>query len=127
MAREPAQHAFARWPYTHDHLTPIAPVSAPLDHPAFDKAINQLNHGVMLDLQTLREHPDGCHVAPFEALDLQEDQVLLRLYTGRARGRFAYAQEPPQPIAQIRQRPVVEAGGSGVRGSLPHFRECITL
>src|SRR5436309_5691706 len=62
----------------------------------------------MPDLQTLGEHAQRRRLVPLEPLDLEQDDILLRLDTGRARGDLTNPEETSDLIAEIGKGSIVE-------------------
>jgi len=104
---ESFENLLPRRTQAHEHLTSITTMSAPLDHALPHQPIHQLNGGVVADLQTVREHAHRRRLVPLEALDLQQNEVLLGLHTGVSGGDFPDPQESSNLIAQIGERSVV--------------------
>lgn len=70
-------------------------IAAPFDETALDETIHELHNRVMADLEPVRQHPDGGVGATLKALDLKQQQVLLRLDARRPGRVFADPHEPP--------------------------------
>ena len=64
----------------------------------------------MLQLQTLGQFADGRRRAVRQALDGQEELVLLRLHSGRPHLLLAEAEESPDLIAEVGQGAVFFEG-----------------
>jgi hypothetical protein len=73
------------------------------------QAIDELNHGVMAELEPLRESTDRRRLPALEPLHLEQQQILLRLDAGGTGGSLANPQEPANLVPQIRENCVVQA------------------
>jgi len=104
----------------HHDLPPVAPALLPLDHAAPSQTVDQLDGGVVADLQALGQDSDVRHPAPGQALDLQQDEILLRLDASLARDDLAGAHDAAELVAQVGQRRVVD--GRGGRGGAARHR-----
>ena len=93
-------------------------MSAPLDHAARRESIDQLNDGMMAELEAFGQRTDRRRLSTFETLDLEQEQIVLRLDARRAGDDLANAQEPANLISQIRERGVVETLASNRDGRL---------
>jgi hypothetical protein len=108
MQREPPQDALPLRPQLDDHSSPIPSVPAPSHHPSPREAIDKLYDAVMTDLQTLGQDPDCRRPATLEPLDLQQNDILLRLHSGCAGRHLADTQELSDPIPQLGESRVVD-------------------
>src|SRR5262249_55955593 len=64
--------------------------------------------GVVSDLKTLGQCPDGDRPSRLEPLHLQQHEILLRLDTSRPRRQLSLAQEAADLVAKVGQRGVVD-------------------
>jgi hypothetical protein len=62
----------------------------------------------MTDLQALGQNPDRRRPAVLEPLELQENEVLLRLHSGSAGRHLADTQELSNPIPQLGESRIVD-------------------
>jgi hypothetical protein len=63
---------------------------------------------VVADLQALCQEPHGHRLVVLETLELQKEQILLRLHPGGAGRDFTHTQELPDPIPQLGKRGIVD-------------------
>jgi hypothetical protein len=113
------QLAEDRLPFRRDldqHLALVELVPEPPQDPGGHHPVDESDDGVMAELELPGEGADRGNGVLRESLDGQEQLVLLGLKPLRARGRLAERQEPPEEVAELRQRPVVGIGGRS-RGS----------
>jgi hypothetical protein len=131
MQGEPSQNRLARRPHHDDDLPPIWTVATAVNHVPPHQAIDQLDRGVVLNLESLGQDPDGRRRATFQSLDLQQRQILLGLDAGGPRGDLAASQESPDAVAQLGERRIVDRSRrartrDGFRPPLRHGGHCIT-
>src|SRR2546428_7064282 len=94
----------------HEHPPPVGSSPRSADQASRLHAVDELDCGVVLDLQPLGNEPDrGVHPRG-HALHREQELVLLRLETDRSGRAFAETLEPAQLITELRQRSVVRDG-----------------
>ena len=82
----------------------------------------------MADLQTFGQHAHRRHLMPFESLDLEQHEILLRLHPRRAGGDFADAKKASYLIAEIREGSIIdrtEGHGGHAPASIYHLMICL--
>ena len=94
----------------NDHLTAILFASNPGDIPQHFQPVHQFDRAVMFQLQTLRQLANGRLYAVRQALNRQEQLVLLRLHSSRPNLLFAEAEESANLIAELSQRAILFDG-----------------
>ena len=128
---EALEDPLAGRPQTHHDLAPIAAVPPSLNHAGSHQTVDQLNDGVMADLQTFGQHAHRRHLMPFESLDLEQHEILLRLHPRRAGGDFADAKKASYLIAEIREGSIIgrtQGHGGHAPESIYHLMICfVTL
>jgi hypothetical protein len=108
MPRESFQHLLTAWAQGHDDFPTVGSRPAPFHEAAPLEAVDQLHGGVMPDLEPFRQHPDRGLGAALEALDLQQNEVLLRLDTRCPRRELTASKKPAQLVPQIGERWVID-------------------
>ena len=73
-----------------------------------ERAFSLRFYAVMMDLQPLGQDPDRRRPAALEPLELQENEILLRLHSGCAGRHLADTQELSNPIPQLGESRVVD-------------------
>ena len=109
-AGQPFENAFAGRAEVHRHLATVAAPTPALHHAPPRQPVDELHDAVVLHLQALGERADRGGAAAVEALDLEQDEVLLRLDAGRPCRQLTEAEKPPQVVAKVGQRSVVDRG-----------------
>jgi len=110
------QDGFATWRHLDDDGPSVGLGAAAPNQAAVHESVDQLDGGVVSDLQALGQHADRRHPRALDALHLKQEQVLLRLEPRGPGHLFADPQEAAHLIAQIGQRYVVDASaGRGAR------------
>jgi len=71
--------------------------------------VNQPDRAMVAQLQSLGEEPDGGGLPSLEPLDLEQEQILLRLDPSRAGCNLPETEKPADLIAQLRESPIVDA------------------
>src|SRR5437667_937265 len=92
--RQPREYRLGAPCEVHEHPPPVGPGPRPADQAPRLHAVDELDGGVVLDLQPLGEEPDGGVYPRGHALHREQELVLLRLETGRSGRAFAEALEP---------------------------------
>ena len=121
------QDGFATWRHLHDDGASVGLGTAAPNQAAVDESVDQLDGGVVSDLQALGQHADRRHPRALDALHLEQEQVLLRLEPRGPGQLFADPQEAAHLIAQIGQRLVVHPpGGRGARADASRHRSTVS-
>lgn len=118
MSREPPERGLAGGTQRDDDLPSIVPMASPLDHAAFLETVDELDHRVVADLQSLGQGADRRGLTPRQSLHLEEDEVLLGLHARPAGAELADAQESPDSIAQVGEGLVID--GAAVVAAAGH-------
>ncbi len=99
-----------------ENLAPVDVAARTPDEPALLGAVDEFGGAVVLELEALGEFTDRRRAVRRHPFDGEEELMLLRFKIGRPRDPLTDAQEAAQPVAKLRQRPVL-----GVRDLLLHF------
>ncbi len=97
---EPLQLGFACRRQKHEHLAPIRHTLLAANQPLRLRAVNQPNHTVLAHLQALGQLGDAGVVSSGEALDREQQLMLLGCHPFASCRLFAKAQEAPDRIAK---------------------------
>ena len=99
---------------------------APLNEIAASEAIDQTHHGVVAELQSLRERADSGPLLYRQAFQGQKELMLLRLDTELARLFFAEHEKAAQLVPELRERSIIRCRGKQ-RSVLPRARRRISI
>jgi len=117
--REPPQDRLALGGDLEEDFPVVEPVTdAPEDAEAHHP-IDQADDRMVLELELPGQRSDRGEAVRRQALDAEEELMLLRLQSLGARGVFAEDQEPADEMTEARQRRVV---GFGMRRGVRHNR-----
>jgi hypothetical protein len=105
-----AQHGFALRGHLDQDLPLVHLVPEPAQEPDRDHAVDQSDHGVVLQLQLPRQGPDGGEAVGRQPLDGQEKLVLPGPEPRRAGGVLAEREEAPDQVPEAREGRVVRVG-----------------
>lgn len=112
MKGEPSQHPLARRPKLDGDHTPVRTLLSAGDHALVNQPVDELDRAVMAQLQPLREPANSGRMLPFQTLDLQQQEVLLRLDARRSGCGLPAPQKLPDGIPELGERPVVQLRAS---------------
>lgn len=94
----------------HQHASLILLVATALYQVAFDHTVNQLDSTMMLDLESFRQSANRHFVMVSEALEREQQLVLLWLYAYGACGLLAKREKVAQLVAKLSQRLIIVRG-----------------
>jgi hypothetical protein len=82
----------------NQHLPPVRRRPRSQNQATLRQSVHEFHRAVMLDLQSLSQHADAWLV---QTPNRQQQLVLLRLDSSRARGLLAEVQKPPDLVANL--------------------------
>src|SRR3989442_618934 len=118
IQRELPQHRLAGGTERDRDFAPIATVTPACDHVALDQPVDELHDAVVAELEPLGQRSDRGRPTAVQALELQEQEILLGLDTGRPGSLLAAPHEAPDLVTQLGQGLVVD------RRSRPRLPPC---
>ena len=95
-----------------------------LDHVLTRRAVDELNGGVMADLQAFGKRRDGRRLPVLQRFHLKKQHVLLWLYARGTGGDLSHADEAPDLITQVTEGLVVHPTIRYAGRQLPGSRAC---
>jgi hypothetical protein len=88
------------------YLAAILLARSPVDDTSFDRTSDQLGGAVLLDVETLGDHPDR-RALRAQGLEYQKKLMLLRFETHLERGGLAERNEAPDLVSKLGQGAVL--------------------